>query len=233
MKSILTASLFSIIPFLFFGSYNSHAVIVSENIYNNAYGMILEGEGLLQEGDLVVRLNQDPSSRFIKYFNRQDKSYSHSGIVFFENGYPYVYHIVNGEENPGQKLRKDTLTRYCNPQKNLAYGIYRYNMNDIEIRKLKNIVFEWYRKGVQFDSSFNLKTNDRMYCSEMIKKGLEGATCKRIIIETTKPTAAEVSALAFHMHLSPSVASGLQLIAIDNLYINDNCKLVRRFNFFE
>src|SRR5687768_13423757 len=74
---------------------------------NKADLMIEKGLSLLQEGDLVLRLNHDPASQFIKYFNRNDKSYSHAGIVLFENGYPYVYHIVNGEENPGEQIKKD------------------------------------------------------------------------------------------------------------------------------
>ena len=123
-------------PFYLFISHTAekHAATIAAITRLNPYGMIEDGQSRLKEGDLVVRMNRDPSSRFIKYFNHKDKNYSHSGIVLFENGYPYVYHILNGEENPDQKMRKDSLGHFCSPRRNVAFGIYRYNMSAVEIR---------------------------------------------------------------------------------------------------
>ena len=231
---VVTASVFFILPYIFLGNKNVKPTLaIPATAQVKAYRMINEGQALLQEGDLVVRLNQDPSSQFIKNFNRQDKSYSHSGIVLFENGFPYVYHIVNGNENPDQKLRKDSLLRFCNPRKNFSYGIYRYKIDATEKKKLKEIIHSWYTAGVRFDSSFNLKTDDRMYCSEMIKKGLARATNNRINIETTQLTILEATALSSHIHLPISSVKKLQIIAIDNLYRNANCTSIRKFNFCE
>jgi hypothetical protein len=193
--------------------------------------MITEGQSLLKEGDLVVRLNRDPTSQFIKYFNRHDKSYSHSGIVLFENGYPYIFHIVNGQENPGEKLRKDSLSRFCNPRNNSAYGIFRYEMNAGEIKVLKDLIHKWYDNGVRFDTEFNLKTDDRMYCSEMISKVLQKATAKRIMIEPTKLTTIEARLFSTHTHLSYTYTSTLKIISIDNLYMNPFCHLINAYAY--
>ena len=65
-------------------------VIVTSSKSIDPYSMIKEGELLLKDGDIVTRLNQDPASYFIKNFNRNDKSYSHAGIVVIEKGYPFV-----------------------------------------------------------------------------------------------------------------------------------------------
>ncbi len=199
--------------------------------YIDPYVMINEGEVLLKEGDLVVRLNQDPTSQFIKNFNRQDKSYSHAGIVLFEQGHPFVYHIVNGEENPDEKLRKDSLSQFCDPRKNLAYGIFRYGMDADEIRKLKILIYKWYTKEVQFDPTFNLKTNDKMYCSEMIRKALARVTNKRILIETTDITTTEARFFSAYTHLPFSYTSKLQIVSIDNLYKNPSCFLIKEYNY--
>jgi hypothetical protein len=204
---------------------------VTTNNYIDPYTMISEGQALLKEGDLVVRLNQDPTSQFIKNFNRRDKSYSHAGIVLFENGSPYIYHIVNGEENPDEKLRKDSLSRFCNPRKNIAYGIFRYKLEEKEIKSLKKILHEWYKRGVQFDSTFNLATDDRMYCSEMISKALAKVTGKRILIETTKVTGTEARLFSAYMHLPFIYTSRLQIVSIDNLYKNSFCYLIKEYNY--
>jgi hypothetical protein len=109
--------------------------------------MINEGQTLLKEGDLVVRLNQDPTSQFIKNLNRHDRKYSHAGIVLYEKGYPIIYHIVNGDEQPDGQLRKDSLSKFCNPRKNLAYGIFRYEMETNEIKILERAYSQMVCKG--------------------------------------------------------------------------------------
>lgn len=195
------------------------------------YKMITEGQTLLKEGDLVVRLNRDPASRFIKNFNRHDKSYSHAGIVLFENGYPYVFHIINGEENPGERIRKDSLKQFCSPGKNMAYGIFRYEMTPCEIKKLKGTIYKWYANGIQFDSLFNLNTNSRMYCSEMVSKALSSATNNRIRIKTTGLTITEALTFSAYTHLPFSYARRLRAISIDNLYTNSFCRLIKRYNY--
>jgi hypothetical protein len=204
---------------------------VAANNYIDPYLMIREGQTLLKEGDLVVRLNQDPTSQFIKNLSRCDKKYSHAGIVLYENGYPYVYHIVSGEENPGEKLRKDSLSRFCNPRRNAAYGIYRYKTEPGEIKSLKSLVHNWYVKGVKFDTAFNLQTDDRMYCSEMISKLLAMATKKRILIETTKPTNTEARVFSTYMHLPLTYTSKLRIVSIDNLYTNPSCFLIKEYTY--
>jgi hypothetical protein len=219
-----------------FSSCISHAtkresIPVAAVKYADPYIMIKEGQALLKEGDMVVRLNQDPASQFIKNFNRQDKSYSHAGVVLFEKGYPFIYHIVNGEENPEEKLKKDSLSRFCDPRKNLSYGIYRYELGEGEIKRLKALIYKWHAKGVQFDYQFNLKTDDKMYCSEMIRKALEKVTNKRILIETTDLTPAEAGLFSAYMHLPLTYTSQLKIISIDNLYKTPSCKLIKDYNY--
>jgi hypothetical protein len=204
---------------------------IATNAYVDPYAMISDGQALLNEGDLVVRLNQDPTSQFIKNFNRHDKSYSHAGIVLFENGCPFIYHIVNGEESPDQKLRKDSLSQFCNPRKNIAYGIFRYKLEAKELKSLKDILHKWYVKGVLFDPTFNLATDNRMYCSEMIRKALTRASNKRILIETTKLTSIEAGVFSAYAHLPFNYTRNLQIVAIDNLYKHPSCYLIKEYNY--
>jgi hypothetical protein len=206
-------------------------VNLATNDNKDPYIMISEGMKLIKDGDLVVRLSTDPCSQYLKNFNRNDKKYSHAGIVVFDNGRPYIFHIVNGEENPDEKLKKDSLKGFCDPRKNFAYGIFRYEIKPGEIERLKNFIHQWYRQGIQFDSTFNLKTDDRMYCSEMIYKALAKATNKRILIETTKPTIREAKFFSAYMHLPYSYTSKLEIIAVDNLYTNPYCSLIKEYNY--
>jgi hypothetical protein len=208
----------------------SNGNTASRENYPDPLASVKEGQSLLKDGDLVLRLNHDPSSRFIKEFNRHDKSYSHAGIVFFENGYPYIFHAISGDESPNGKLKKDSLVKFCNPGKNIAFAIYRYNLNPEETKKAKSLVYDWFSKGVRFDHSFNLKSDDRMYCSEMVSKALMRAN-KRILIEPTNLTATEATFFSAYTHLPYDYTSKLQLVSIDALYINPNCHLVKEYRY--
>jgi hypothetical protein len=137
---------------------NKHtSAIVTSNNYIDPFRMISEGQALLKDGDLVVRLNQDPCSQIIKNFNRRDKSYSHAGIVLYENGYPYVYHIVNGPENPDGKLKMDSLSHFCNPRKNIAFGIFRYEIKVNEVKNLISLIHNGMQKGYNLTRHLILK----------------------------------------------------------------------------
>lgn len=142
-----------------------------------------------------------------------------------------VYHILAGAENPDAKLVSDSLQTFCHPRHNSGFAVYRYALDSTEIQKLKQSVIGWYNQGVRFDSTFNLKSDDRMYCSEMIKKGLAKATGNRIVIATVKPTKAEAVLASSKLPLSAEAIAKLDIIPVDNLYMNPNCRLVRRFEY--
>ncbi len=215
---------------------SDHSVMTTGHVYApgndiNPYELIDQGQALLKEGDLVVRLNRDPFSCFIKMFNKHDKSFSHSGIVLYENGYPYVFHVVTGDENPTGKLRKDSLARFCDPRKNNAFGIYRYAMNASEIEQLKTIIHHWYEARLGFDSNFNLRSDDRMYCSEMVGKAIARATNERIQINPTPLNSIEAGLFSAYTHLPITYTLQLAIISIDDLYTNPFCRPVRQFNY--
>ena len=92
-------------------------------------------------------------------------------------------------------------------------------------------VNHWYDERVRFDSSFNMRTDDRMYCSEMIRKSLTAATAGRIALATTRPTPQEAKFYSAYLHLDSAYLSRLEITTIDNLYLNPHCRLLKRFDF--
>ena len=192
---------------------------------------INEAKGQLQEGDIVVRMHTDPASQFIKNFNRKDKKYSHAGIVFYDNGHPYVYHIVNGSENPGEKLKKDSPDQFCDPRKTLSFGIFRYTLSAKETENMKLLIQKWYSKGISFDHRFDLATDQKMYCSEMVSKALSKATANRIHIPATKPTKLELAIFAAYSKLPFDQVKKMNVIAIDELYGQTGCTSVKEYSY--
>lgn len=190
-----------------------------------------EGKALLKDGDLLVRNGNDLTSQFIKNFSKKDKNYSHSGLVFFRGGTPFVYHILAADGDPNSELIAENLETFCDPRHNSAFAIYRYDLDSAELTKLKMTVSRLHETGVKFDSLFNLKTDDRMYCSEMIKKGLERSTNGRIAIPTVHPAEGEAILAASRLPLTVKAIQKLDIVPIDHLYMNPNCRLIQRFEF--
>ncbi len=232
MKTALLVLLIGYNVYLCTGSANvATQKIVSTPAPVNPYSLIRAGEPLLQEGDLVVRMNNDPMSFYIKNFNRKDKSYSHAGIVLMENGKPVIFHIVNGSNNQEEKMKKDSLGAFADPRQNSAYGIFRYKLAAGEINKLKEKIHQWYKQGVQFDPAFNLQTDDKMYCSEMVQKAIGYATHGRVAIAATALTERESLLFGAYAHLTAESLKGMQVVAIDDLYLNENCEEVPGYKF--
>ena len=48
----------------------------------------------IRDGDLVMRADADFESETIRAMSQQDRTYSHSGIAFIEDGDVYVYNNI-------------------------------------------------------------------------------------------------------------------------------------------
>lgn len=131
---------------------------------------------LLRTGDLLVRRGDDMTSYMLSQLNLNDKTYSHCGVVVVEDGFPFVYHSIGGEDNPNQVMRRDSAQLWCSPAGNHAFAVFRYHVADSVRDKLVQAVYEFYHERRMFDMSFDMATDDRLYCSEMIYKAMEKAT---------------------------------------------------------
>jgi hypothetical protein len=199
--------------------------------YAPAEEKIKEGVSMLREGDLVMRNSTELSSQIIREFCRTDKSYSHAGLVFFENGYPIIYHILPGDENPDEKLTRDSLLSFAAPRRNSGFAIYRYQLQSQELTELRTIVHDWYNKGVKFDSLLNLEDDDRLYCSELVYKAIKYATKGRITFDVTKATIPELHIYSKYTHVPLSEIKRNECVAMDNLKLHPSCALVKKFSF--
>jgi len=156
---------------------------------------------LLQSGDLVVRSGKGTTSYMLMQMNQKDKTYSHCGIVVIENGYPFVYHSIGGEDNPDARVRRDSANYFFSPLNNFGFGIYRYDLEPENITKLENVVRQYYREKRKFDMDFDLKTDDKLYCAEFVYKAVNTAAADSAYIGITH-------------------AFGYTFVGIDDLFLN-------------
>ncbi len=167
---------------------------------------------IIHTGNVVLRAGIGPDSYMMAHMNQKDKTYSHCGLVSIEGGYPFVYHCLGGEDNPDNRLRRDSIQTFLDPEHNRGMGVVEYDIDNFHLRNLVGIVKGYYFARPKFDLKFDLATNDRLYCSEFVYKALD-------------------SAMTDSTYIVPTIAIGIRFVAIDNLYLNKHARVVCQLKF--
>ncbi len=167
---------------------------------------------LLKSGDIVLRRGLGADSYMLAEMNRTDKTYSHCGIVMVEGGYPFVYHSIGGEDNPDERLRRDSASFFFSPLHNTHAAIVRYSFSGEEVSRLGDVVRNYYRIKPRFDLKFDLSTDDVLYCSEFVYKSVS---------QTLADTA--------YIHISGLF--GHRFVGIDDLFLNEHANVVWQTKF--
>ncbi len=166
----------------------------------------------LHSGDLIFRHGRGIISNALMSLGQREKKYSHVGIISVENGSVFVYHAIGGEENVSNRLRKDPLAFFCNPDDVHAFGIYRTDINEQKLNAILNLVFSYYKSRLQFDAKFDLASDDKMYCTEFVYKVFQ-------------------QALGNENYISLSALKGIKYIACDDLYCNPHSREIYHYQF--
>ena len=174
--------------------------VFNEKIVDTAVSM-------LRSGYLVLRMGLGADSRILAQMNRTNKSYSHCGIVMMEHGYPFVYHSIGGEDNPDERLRRDSAKFFFSPLHNTALAIVRYDLGKDELNDLRKVVSSYYQRRPRFDMKFDLKTDDELYCAEFVYKAVNKAVKDTTYIKTTS-------------------MAGYRFVGTDNLFVNPHAHMV-------
>jgi hypothetical protein len=202
------------------------STIVAENqgkAVKNALDTITIAKKLVRDGDLVCRTGFDMQSKALQNFNNLDKSYSHSGLAFIEDGKIFVYHSIAGsDENPGDNFKREPFDSFVNPVMKSAFGIFRYDLSESETACMKERFQYMYTSHMKFDKYFNLKDDTAQYCSEAIAKSLLKCTNGRVRI----PTTIKRNHIPKEAYLSNPAQKIFEYIALDNLYLNAYCKKI-------
>ena len=125
----------------------------------------------LKNGDLILRCGRSIESYTVILADSSSK-FSHIGIISVENNIPFVIHAVPWKKHT---IKKEKINDFINYKVASSYAIYRTNYNSAI---LKNVVTQanlFYKKKYTFDNEYNLKTNTKLYCTELILKAFKNA----------------------------------------------------------
>jgi hypothetical protein len=240
MKKNILPLLLAFIAFACGGNSDSRSsnepATLSDSLLTERWTVINTVKDSIREGDLVLRCGNDLISESLSDFSQNEKLYSHSGVAIMDNGTMYIYSNMAGDINPDEIMRRDVVDSFITPVHNIAVGIYRYDITTPELEKLKKIVHTHYINKLQFDMNFDLATDDKMYCAEMIAKSVEQATDQRIFFSKSVITPAlkeKYLKKLLEKKIIPSVkvADQREYLGLDNLYLNPHCREVTKIIF--
>jgi hypothetical protein len=189
---------------------NTPAVKRASNSWNKLF--VDSSFKLVRDGDLILRTGTDAISDMFRKVNTRDKTYSHAGLVFMENGIPMVYNFMGSAQSPYERMRRDSLNSYIAPYNNSGFAVYRFTLSGNKKKKLHGISIRYFKEKRRFDPNFNLETDSLFYCTEYIYKALIETTQKKDYFPSTQ-------------------MADFQFIAVDNLYSRKDMKLICKIGY--
>jgi hypothetical protein len=186
------------------------AIVRAKNTWNKH--IVDTAVSLLRSGYIVLRRGLGADSYMLAEMNRRNKTYSHCGIVMVEQGYPFIYHSIGGEDNPDERLRRDSANFFFSPRHNTHLAVIRYSLDTEQVSSLKQVVADYYRQRPRFDMKFDLTTDDKLYCSEFIYKAVNKAVGDTAYIGT-------------------SMLLKRRQVGIDDLFMNSHASMVWEVKF--
>ncbi len=129
----------------------------------------------LNNGDLIFRKGRSLES-FAVCLADEEKEFSHVGIVILHNGKPFVIHAVPGKSDGVEDFIKlERVEAFLTPEKASAFAVYRPEF-ETEIRnRASETALQFYQSKCTFDYAYDIKTESKLYCTELIIKAFREA----------------------------------------------------------
>lgn len=130
----------------------------------------------LQNGDLIFRRGRSVESQIV-LLSDGDSDYSHVGIIYIKNKEPFVIHSVpaeNGEEY--ELIKMEGIKEFLSEDKATRFAVFRLEDSLINIAATASkFAYDCYLKKYYFDNQYDLLSDKKLYCTELIWKAYRNA----------------------------------------------------------
>lgn len=126
----------------------------------------------IKDGDIIFRKGRSLVSSIVM-LNDKETDYSHVGICCKTDNEMFVIHAVPGEpdEQGNEKIRCDKLSEFLTPDKASIFAFYRLTCDTSGIAAASAAnAMAYYRAGLPFDKALNFRSDDKLYCTELVWK---------------------------------------------------------------
>jgi hypothetical protein len=125
-------------------------------------------------GDVVFRRGRGLASRLVRASDNAGQ-YSHTGVVSRVADKVWILHSHPAEsaEQPGGAVA-ESLARFLSPDMASAAAVYRPRRQDLAAAAAR-AAWNFVRARAPFDPAFDLKTEQELYCTELVWRAYQAA----------------------------------------------------------
>ncbi len=128
---------------------------------------------------LIFRLGDGYFSNIFRRVSSEEKRFSHSGIIHRVGERYKVYHIEANELTGKGIVRDEPLESFISHSR--EWAIYTFNAPDSMKMEIVRQASFFYESKIPFDLDFDLKSDDKLYCSELVAKSINNAYGEELI----------------------------------------------------
>ena len=130
-----------------------------------------------EPGDLVFRRDNGVWSWFFVQASKREKRFSHVGIVIDGGRNPTIVHADASEMTGVGCVRKQDWAGFF--AESVDGALYRYDGVRYVREKIASEACK--RLRVPFDTGFDMSNTNKLYCSELVRESVNGATSHETI----------------------------------------------------
>ena len=157
----------------------------------------------IRRGDLLFRTANGPGSTVYFRASTREKRFTHAGVVVASGEDMKVVDFSVQDAEWDVRAASVPICEFMNEVSDLA--VYRYSGPDAEKVRERIARAAEKRIGTPFDPAFDLKTKDRLYCTEMVRDCVNEA--------------------AGHEVIGTSRKGDFEYVAVDDCYRNEMTKV--------
>lgn len=199
------------------------------------HAMLSDAVKLIHTGDIILRCGRDMTSYKIREMSETDKTYSHAGIALVSTQGVFVYHLTPPELDEPKTdtiLRLERLEKFANPENNFELGIGRFPFTTDQVNGIITHLDSMRNSGVSFDFLFDLKSKNKMYCSEMIDDCLRYVTHDSLYLKRNEfKDPRLVKRVGGYLKADTNVVRSRLYIPIENIYLHPACKIIAQYKY--
>ena len=164
-----------------------------------------QAEDQFLAGDLLFRRGTGIAAEFARNFSTGERRFSHVGILAERDGDLVVVHSIYDQEAMRDGVVSDPIEVFLDGTSD--WGLYRIGVSRDRRQSVADAALIILDRAVPFDNQFSLGSEDRLYCTELVW---------RIVNDV----------VGFEMIQSSTIANDAQVVAISDVYQNQQIRLL-------
>jgi len=118
-----------------------------------------------RSGDIIFVNGKSIRSSVVRFLQMHNSEYSHVGVIVLNNESAFVIHA----DPQRGRVVKENLNEFLSPDKITGGAVYRANVVSEDIASIICDAAQSYvDKNILFNSTFDLKTTETLYCTELV-----------------------------------------------------------------